>query len=246
MLRHDAGVALIDTGIGLHDIADPDARIGRAAIDAAGFQFLPEATAIRQLAALSIRPADVTDIILTHCDPDHAGGLSDFPDAKVHLSGEEKQNLDAGNSRYGPAQFSHGPDWVTYESDDCEMLGLPARRVSSAPDLDIRLIPLFGHTNGHCGVAVHDNGTWILHVGDAYYLRDELENDDHPIDELATLAADDNQRRLDSLDTLRRLTRRSDVDLEYFGYHDVAELPDSIRPRWSQAGEDPPREPSLH
>lgn len=229
MVRSDSGIALIDTGIGLHDIADPLTRIGRDVINAAGFKFLPDVTAVRQLASLGIAPADVTDIVMTHCDPDHAGGLSDFPNAKVHLAAEEQANVDSGNPRYSPAQFSHGPNWVTYESDDCETLGLPSRRVQTAMGADIRLVPLFGHTNGHCGVAVRDPDQWVLHVGDAYYLRDELTNENHPVGELATLRADHNEHRLRSLNVLRQLATRDNIHLHYFGYHDVSELPSDIR-----------------
>jgi glyoxylase-like metal-dependent hydrolase (beta-lactamase superfamily II) len=212
----------------MHDIADPEARIGREAIEAAGFQFLPSVTAIRQLAKLDLAPADVTDIVLTHCDPDHAGGLADFPHARIHVSAEEKRNLDSGNPRYRPSQFSHSPNWMTYDTDDCETLGVPARRVRTALDVEIRLVPLFGHTTGHCGVAIQHDGHLTLHVGDAYYLRDELTNEEHPIGELATLRADDNRCRLDSLALLRRFARRTDVDFTYFGYHDVTELPKGI------------------
>jgi len=30
--------------------------------------------------------ASVTDVVLTHADPDHVGGLADLPHARVHLS----------------------------------------------------------------------------------------------------------------------------------------------------------------
>ena len=219
---------LIDTGIGMHDVNDPQRRIGSVAIDAAGFKFLPDVTAVRQLESRGIASSAVTDIVLTHCDSDHVGGLSDFPAARIHLASEEKENLDAGNPRYTPNQFSHGPDWQTYSENDSDVLGLPSRRIATSTEVDIRLVPLFGHTNGHCGVAIHDSGSWVLHVGDAYYLREELTNDGHPIRELATLRADDNRLREESLEQLRRLTRRDDVNLTYFGYHDVTELPDSI------------------
>jgi glyoxylase-like metal-dependent hydrolase (beta-lactamase superfamily II) len=219
---------LIDTGIGMHDIRDPQRRIGSDAIDAAGFKFLPDATAIRQLESRGIAASAVTDIVLTHCDSDHVGGLSDFPKARVHVASEEKDNLDAGNTRYTPHQFSHGPDWHTYSSNDSDMLGLPSRKIQTSVAADIRLVPLFGHTNGHCGVAMNHDGTWMLHVGDAYYLRDELTNENHPITELAAYRADNNELRIESLEKLRRLTRRTDVDLTYFGYHDITELPDSI------------------
>lgn len=222
------GVVLIDTGIGMHDIADPERRIGASAIDAAGFKFLPDVTAIRQLQARGIAASSVTDIVLTHCDSDHVGGLSDFPDARIHVALEEKDNLDSGNPRYTPHQFSHGPNWQTYAENDCDLLGLPARHIKTSVGVDIRLVPLFGHTNGHCGVAIHNNDSWTLHVGDAYYLRDELKNENHPINELATLRADNDELRRETLGRLRQLVEHADVDLTYFGYHDITELPDGV------------------
>lgn len=228
MVRTGPSVILIDTGIGIHDIAEPERRIGTDAIDAAGFKFLPHVTAIRQLEARGIDSRYVTDIVLTHCDSDHVGGLADFPEARVHVAREEKDNLDSGNPRYTPQQFSHGPRWQTYATDDIETFGLPSRKVATAAEADIRLVPLFGHTLGHCGVAVHNAGQWILHVGDAYYLRDELTNDHHPVSELATARADDDKLRKKSLETLRRITKLNATDLTYFGYHDIQELPEGI------------------
>jgi hypothetical protein len=34
---------------------------------------------------------------------------------------------------------------------------------------DVRLIPLHGHTQGHCGVAIETSKEWLLHCGDAMY-----------------------------------------------------------------------------
>lgn len=228
MVQADNGVVLIDTGIGMQDVANPEFRIGTDAIEAAGFKFLPDVTAIRQLKSRGIAASSVTDIVLTHCDSDHVGGVSDFPNARVHVASEEKDNLDAGNPRYTPHQFAHGPHWQTYSNNDSDVLGLPSRQIRTSTGVDIRLVPLFGHTNGHCGAAINQDGSWLLHVGDAYYLRDELTNENHPITELATYRADNNKHRIESLEKLRWLTRRTDVNLTYFGYHDITELPDSI------------------
>ena len=195
VVQTETGVVLIDTGIGMHDVAAPQSRIGPEVIEAAGFRFLPDVTAIRQLQARGIAASAVTDIVLTHLDSDHVGGLSDFPDARVHVASEEKDNLDSGNPRYTPHQFSHGPNWQTYAKYDGNVLGLASRQIQTSVDVDIRLVPLFGHTNGHYGVAIHNNNSWILHVGDAYYLRDELTNEDHPINELATMRADNDKLR---------------------------------------------------
>ena len=57
LLEDPAGLALVDTGIGLHDVRDPDVRIGRPLIDLAGFQFHEAATAVRLIEGMGLRPA---------------------------------------------------------------------------------------------------------------------------------------------------------------------------------------------
>jgi glyoxylase-like metal-dependent hydrolase (beta-lactamase superfamily II) len=39
----------------------------------------------------------------------------------------------------------------------------------------LALVPLFGHTRGHSGVAVRKGDRWLLHAGDAYFHRRELQ-----------------------------------------------------------------------
>jgi glyoxylase-like metal-dependent hydrolase (beta-lactamase superfamily II) len=230
LLRQDDRVALIDTGIGMHDIADPEGRIGAEAIRGAGFQFIPSVTAVAQLQLRGIHAAAVSDIVLTHCDPDHAGGLADFPEAVVHVSFEERVALDAADPRYSPAQFAHGVKWRTYATDDADFFGLAARRVATVFDAEILLVPLFGHTAGHCGVAVRSQEHWTLHVGDAYYLRDELGNPQHPVDQLAAFRAHDDSLRRASLERIRVLLRRDGSNVTICGYHDTSELPVSVPP----------------
>jgi glyoxylase-like metal-dependent hydrolase (beta-lactamase superfamily II) len=36
------------------------------------------------------------------------------------------------------------------------------------------MVPLFGHTMGHCGVAIQSTRGWMLHAGDAYFDADEV------------------------------------------------------------------------
>lgn len=236
LIESNGRLALVDTGIGLQDIARPDERVGRAAIDAAGFQFHERLTAARQVERLGFRAADVTDVVLTHADPDHAGGLADFPTAAVHVSAEELAQLQAGHGRYSPAQFAHGPRWVAHPPSAGRWFGLEARPLTLGCGVEGVLVPLFGHTRGHCGVAVRDGGRWLLHVGDAYYLRVELSTDDHPVSALATLRADDDAARRDSLAALRRLARDHAAEVELFGYHDFTEFPPGSLPPHDSTG----------
>lgn len=225
LLDLDGRLVLIDTGIGLQDIARPIERIGQPAIEAAGYQFHESLTAARQVERLGFTREAVTDIVLTHADQDHAGGLADFPSASVHISAEEHTQITSGNGRYSPAQFDHQPRWATHSATGNNWFGLESRPLSILGAIDIRLIPLFGHTLGHCGVAIRDKDRWLLHVGDAYYLRVELSTDDHPVSALATFRADSNSLRQASLKELRRLAKDHAEEITMFGYHDLSEFP---------------------
>jgi glyoxylase-like metal-dependent hydrolase (beta-lactamase superfamily II) len=226
LLEDPAGLALVDTGIGLLDVRDPVGRVGQPLIDLAGFQFHEEQAAARRVEALGFRPADVTHVLLTHADPDHTGGLADFPAAAVHLSAEELAAVERGHWRYLPAHFAHGPRWRPHPPATRDWFGLPARPVNLGFASEVLLVPLFGHTVGHCGVAVRQGDRWALHVGDAYYLRVELTTDDHPVSALAAQRADDDPARRASLEHLRRLARDHAAGIDLFGYHDFGEFPD--------------------
>lgn len=230
LLEDDAGLTLVDSGIGLRDVEDPVGRLGRGLIDAAGFQFYEADTAVRRIEALGLRPEDVSRIILTHADPDHAGGLADFSEADVHISEEELREVDAGRSRYLPVQFVHRPRWRPHGRSTHSWFGLEARPVvSRGDDGDVLLIPLFGHTRGHCGVAIRQGDRWLLHTGDAYYLRAELADETHPVTALAAARAEDDEQRRASLATLRRLLVERAGEVDLVGYHDITELPDPQR-----------------
>jgi glyoxylase-like metal-dependent hydrolase (beta-lactamase superfamily II) len=158
-------------------------------------------------------------------DPDHAGGLADFPQAQVHVSEEEHTHALSGHWRYVPAQFANGPNWKAYPPSTRSWYGLEARPVELDFDSEVLLIPLFGHTLGHCGVAVQQGTRWLLHAGDAYYLRVELTQDNHPVSQFAAARADDDAQRRESLEQLRRLVRDHADEIDVFGYHDITELP---------------------
>jgi glyoxylase-like metal-dependent hydrolase (beta-lactamase superfamily II) len=224
LIESDGRLALVDTGIGLLDVASPAARIPQAAIDAAGFHFHERLTAVRQIERLGYHSADVADIVLTHGDPDHAGGLADFPAAKVHASAEEIARIASGAPRYSPSQFEHQPRWMAHGRSDERWFGLEARPLSLSIGVEAMLIPLFGHTLGHCGVAIRDGNGWLLHVGDAYYLRAELSTDDHPVSALAAMMADDDFQRRVSLHRLRDLAESGQTNLAMVGYHDFGEF----------------------
>lgn len=165
------GLTLVDTGYGTRDVAEPARRLGayrhisRPVLD-------PVETAVAQVRAAGLDPADVRDVVLTHLDADHAGGLADFPQARVHLTAAEWDAAGAPTtarerSRYRAAQWEHGPHVVTHGPGGDTWRGFTGAREVAG----VVLIPMPGHTRGHAAVAVRAGDRWILHAGDAFYGR---------------------------------------------------------------------------
>ncbi|SHG40873.1 MBL fold metallo-hydrolase [Winogradskyella jejuensis] len=224
VIVEDDKLVLIDAGIGLLESKQPEERLGKELIEATGFVFDEKLTAIKQIEKLGLSPKNVSDIICSHLDPDHIGGLVDFPKAKVHVSKEEYESFKSGNERYLQQQLSHKPDLELYKINDSEWFGLPARKVVLSIQTEVFFIPLFGHTLGHCGIAIKSNNKWTFYAGDAYYLRAELEDKNHPVDQLATIRAENNILRLESLEKVRKIIKKHGDAISYFGYHDPIEL----------------------
>ncbi|HLZ05569.1 MAG TPA: MBL fold metallo-hydrolase [Bradyrhizobium sp.] len=173
------GLALVDTGIGLGDIADPP-RLGRRWVRQAAPRLDRGETAVAQVKSLGYSPDDVRHILLTHLDRDHAGGVPDFPRAKVHVHRKEHEmavthRIAAPPGRYIADQWKHGPDWEIYGEGGEDWFGFKGVRALGDREPDILMIPLPGHTLGHCGIAVRGGAKWLLHAGDAYFFHGQIQ-----------------------------------------------------------------------
>jgi glyoxylase-like metal-dependent hydrolase (beta-lactamase superfamily II) len=167
------GLLLVDSGFGTQDYQNPT-WFTRIFISSLGMPRAVEETAAYQVERLGYSRNDVRHIVMTHLHSDHAGGLRDFPGAQVHV---HRLEIEAARSPkgfiarfYDPAQWSHQPMWVIHEeADGMDWFGLSSIRIQEGLSPDVRLVPLPGHTPGHCGVAVETSQGWILHCGDATY-----------------------------------------------------------------------------
>lgn len=171
---------LVDTGLGEEDMAAPLRRLGPGM--AWGGGAARGTTALEHICRLGYKAADVRHIILTHLDKDHAGGLSDFPQATAHVHPAElaaalRRAGVVERQRYNPAHFAHGPCWQPLdEAKRMDWQGQPALRISGLTD-SLLVLPLPGHSAGHCGVALHDGARWLLHCGDSVYHRAWLDGE---------------------------------------------------------------------
>jgi N-acyl homoserine lactone hydrolase len=160
-------VVLVDTGFPARYVADP-LGVGREeGLDAFGHivsitrENLPSA----QLALAGVEPGDVTDLVVTHGDIDHVGGIADFPSATIVVGRAE---LELGPPRYfgafRPVDWPPASQYHVVDGDE-ELL----------PGVDLLLTP--GHSPGHLSLLVRLSRTGpMLLAGDAISRPAELES----------------------------------------------------------------------
>lgn len=184
LIETDRGLVLVDTGLGLSDLAHATQRFGRSWMLKARPKLRVEETAAHQVEALGFARTDVRHIVVTHLDGDHAGGLPDFPTATVHVFEREHRSAMSPatrleRQRYCPDHLRDRPNFRTYALDAGETwFGFQRVRAVDRADPEILLVPLAGHTPGHCGVAVRTSRGWLLHCGDAYFDHRALQERD--------------------------------------------------------------------
>jgi len=224
------GLVLIDTGLGTQDIKDPDHSLPSSLWRAFNRPVLSyEETAIAQVKAKGFKPEDVRHIVVTHLDFDHAGGLADFPWAKVHVFRRELEEAMSrptyrDRKRYAPRQFAHNPQWCIYETQGEDWFGFKAVRNLDGVDPDIVMVPLEGHSAGHCGVAVNTEYDWILNCGDAVFSHGEIDGPDRccplGLRIYQNIFQYDRSMRMENQKRLRELVHMHGEEIEVFCSHD--------------------------
>jgi glyoxylase-like metal-dependent hydrolase (beta-lactamase superfamily II) len=165
LVRAGERLALVDTGIG------PHAAPGRTGMF------------MRNLAALGVRPSDITDVVLTHLHFDHLGWATD---------GERRLFSEA-------TYRCHEADWEFFTGasafDDTQAVSLMGGRSSSdllppmadrletwggdgtiLPGMDVRGAP--GHTPGSTVIVISSGTERAMLLGDVVHCPAELLTDD--------------------------------------------------------------------
>jgi glyoxylase-like metal-dependent hydrolase (beta-lactamase superfamily II) len=185
---------LWDTGVPQSALNDPK-----------GWSTLPklivyhlDKTITDQLAAIGLKPNDVTYVALSHTHGDHIGNVGLFPNSTVLMQRAE----------YAWISSPDGPN------DDVNQLKALARKLLGTPehlklldgdtdvfgDGSVTLVSTPGHTPGHQSLLVHlKNSGFIILSGDVVHLEENFENNTVPslnTDKAASIASMDRIRRM--------------------------------------------------
>lgn len=128
----------------------------------------PDATVTRCLERLDIDAAKVERVVLSHLHFDHAGGLSELPNATLVV---QRREWEAGFERESSARYALRKRYFD--------LGHPVELIDGEHDLfgdgSVTCLPSHGHTPGHQSLRVRSaQGDHIL-VADACYHRTAAE-----------------------------------------------------------------------
>jgi glyoxylase-like metal-dependent hydrolase (beta-lactamase superfamily II) len=232
LIETDQGLVLVDTGFGLDDINRPRPRLSGLFLRLDRIRFDERDTAIEQVRELGFKPEDVRHLVMTHLDFDHAGGISDFPWATVHVLADEAtaarhRHGFLARRRYRPAQWRAAGRWQEYQAAGESWFGFAAVRQLVGLPPEILMVPLAGHTHGHAGIALRANGGWLFHAGDAYFSHAEMDPQQPRapagIAAYEWLMQVNGRARRHNRDRLRELAR-TQGEVRVFCSHDLDEL----------------------
>ena len=166
LVETNQGPVLVDTGFGTRDYISPNRSMKFFLTMMRSKRDVNE-TALYQVQRLGFNPEDVRHILQTHLHLDHAGGLSDFPHAQVHvLKAEHDHVLSHGSWEFHPEHWAHKPNWVLHATQGEKWYDFDAIKLEGF-EPEIWLVPLTGHTPGHMAVAIQQEPGWVMHGGDA-------------------------------------------------------------------------------
>ena len=184
-------------------------------------------SAVSQVLKLGFKPDDITDIIATHVDQDHVGGLLDFKNATIHIHQNEETYLQPSYhdkvKRFSNIYFKNAKNIKTYDLFGELWNGFQATRNLENINEEIYLVPLVGHTLGHSGVAIQNSEGWLLHAGDAYFIKEDLNVDilhkNFKSELFQSVLAEHNKNRIENQKRLSQL-KENHPSIQIINSHD--------------------------
>ena len=151
-----------------------------------------------QLAALGLKPADITYVAISHTHGDHIGNVRLFPSSTVLMQRAEYEwigtpdgpNANVNELKALARTLLGTPEHLTLLDGDTDVFG----------DGSVTLISTPGHTPGSQSLLVHlKHAGFIILSGDVVHLEENFEKDTVPslnTDKAASIASMDRVRRM--------------------------------------------------
>jgi len=159
LIEHGSERLLWDTGLPLNVAGQ-----GKVTMDG-GDSFLYERSIVDQLAAMGIKPSDITYVAFSHLHADHAGGANAFAGSNVLMQKAEWDSALAGNPEFEPsAVFAKLKEKkLTIIEGDYDVFG----------DGSVKFVYAPGHTPGHQALLINLPRTGLVMLsGDLYHFRE--------------------------------------------------------------------------
>lgn len=206
LIKHNDAYMLWDTGL-------PETLLG-ASLQAPGAMAPVLSRTIQdQLSAISVPPASISIIGISHSHFDHTGQAASFPQAKLLLGkGDVDALRKAGSEPARPLEhWLTGGGALEEITGDKDIFG----------DGSVIMLDLPGHTPGHHGLLVKlANTGYVLLSGDLAHFRENYEHDGVPS------FNDDRSKTLTSLDRFKQIARNlKAITIIQHEPEDIAKLP---------------------
>jgi glyoxylase-like metal-dependent hydrolase (beta-lactamase superfamily II) len=182
LIECDSKLILLDTGIGKNQLAPQEKNIRYFFSEIlSGIKKNPDQLAVSQIKKLGFSPSDITDVVVTHLDHDHVGGLVDFPQAQCHLYGTEIEDANFPRSFIDKKRFikdlwNQHRNFYRYVPEGEDFFGFKMTPLKGIKE-DIFLLNLFGHTLGHAGVYIKEKK--YIFAGDSFLNQIQLSDDNY-------------------------------------------------------------------
>lgn len=156
-----------------------------------------------EMKKLNLDHTKVSAILFTHCDPDHTGGITAFPNAEPYFSKAEVAMFDHTTARFFGKVYAKPPRFAYDTLEDGQELDIG--------NTTIKCILTPGHTAGSMSFLIDGS---ILVVGDELNLKDGMAVLDRKFIGI------DNGKRLDSIHRLAKLSGVKFICPGHSGYTD--------------------------
>jgi N-acyl homoserine lactone hydrolase len=159
------GKSVCHGGLGWSSVVLLRAQDRIVLIDTGGFSM--RAMLIKRFAERGLKPADITDLLLTHSHHDHSVNWTMFPKARIVIGAHELEWSLTAPWGIGPV-----PELYMRELNTWPTLHKAAEGEEVFPGITAHLAP--GHTPGHLVFVLHAGERDVIFAGDAAKNRAEL------------------------------------------------------------------------